>query len=312
MDIRIVVNTMLELFLILVLGYGVAKLGIIDSETNKKLSALVVNVSMPALIIASVADNVGTGNLREVLSYLLWGTVFYGVMLLLAWLFTRLMGTPKNQRGTYQFMLIFSNCTFMGYPVMESIFGTEAIFFTSIFNIPFNLLAFSYGILLISKDGEGEARFEAKKLINPGIIASVLALLIFAFGLELPRVFQKTCSIVGNLTTPLSMLVLGASLSTVPIREIVREIRIYPMTLFRLIVLPVITYLLMRLVTDNTMLIGIAALTAAMPVASMSVMLSNQYKGNTKLASIGVFISTLCSVGTIPLVVELFARMEGL
>lgn len=312
MDIRIVVNTMIELFLILVLGYGVAKLGIIDSETNKKLSALVVNVSMPALIIASVADNVGTGNLREVLSYLLWGTVFYGVMLLLAWLFTRLMGTPKNQRGTYQFMLIFSNCTFMGYPVMESIFGTEAIFFTSIFNIPFNLLAFSYGILLISKDGEGEARFEAKKLINPGIIASVLALLIFAFGLELPRVFQKTCSIVGNLTTPLSMLVLGASLSTVPIREIVREIRIYPMTLFRLIVLPVITYLLMRLVTDNTMLIGIAALTAAMPVASMSVMLSNQYKGNTKLASIGVFISTLCSVGTIPLVVELFARMEGL
>lgn len=312
MDIRIVVNTMLELFLILVLGYGVAKLGIIDSETNKKLSALVVNVSMPALIIASVADNVGTGNLREVLSYLLWGTVFYGVMLLLAWLFTRLMGTPKNQRGTYQFMLIFSNCTFMGYPVMESIFGTEAIFFTSIFNIPFNLLAFSYGILLISKDGEGEARFEEKKLINPGIIASVLALLIFAFGLELPQVFQKTCSIVGNLTTPLSMLVLGASLSVVPIREIVREIRIYPMTLFRLIVLPVITYLLMRLVTDNTMLIGIAALTAAMPVASMSVMLSNQYKGNTKLASIGVFISTLCSVGTIPLVVELFARMEGL
>lgn len=312
MDTQVVINTMIELFLVLLLGYGIAKLGMIDPETNKKLSALVVNVSMPALIVASVADNIGNGSLREVLAYLIYGAVFYGIMLLLAWLLTLLMGTPKNQRGTYQFMLIFSNCSFMGYPVMESIFGTEAIFLSSIFNIPFNLLAFSYGIMLISKDGEEAAQFDVKKLLNPGIIASLLALIIFALRLELPQVFRQTLSTVGSLTTPLSMLVLGASLAVVPIRDVFREIRVYPMTLIRLLILPLITYFLMQLVTDNVMLIGIGTMTAAMPVASMSVMLSNQYKGNTKLASIGVFISTLCSVVTIPVVAELFARLTKL
>lgn len=312
MDIQVVINTMIELFLILILGYGIAKLGMIDEVTNKKISALVVNVSMPALIIASVSENIGNGSVKEVILYLVWGSVFYGVMLGLAWVLTRLMGTREKQRGTYQFMLIFSNCTFMGYPVMESIFGTEAIFLSSIFNIPFNLLAFSYGIMLISKDGEEEARFELKKLINPGIIASVIAVFLFAIGWKLPSVICQTFSLVGNLTTPLSMLVLGASLSMVPVREIFREIRVYPMTILRLIILPLITYSLMSLVTDDIMLVGIATLTAAMPVASMSVMLSNQYKGNTKLASIGVFISTLCSVVSIPLVAEFFARFTGL
>lgn len=305
MDITVVINTMIELFLLLLLGYGIAKFGMIDGEMNRKLSALVVNVSMPALIIASVADNIGKGTLKEVLSYLVWGIAFYGIALGLAWLFTRAMRTPEQQRGTYQFMLIFSNCSFMGYPIMESIFGTEAIFLNSIFNLPFNLLAFSYGIMLISRDGEGKAAFDAKKLLNPGILASILALIIFAMHIRIPQVLRQTFGLVGNLTTPLSMLVLGASLSAVPMKEIFQEVRVYPMTMLRLVVLPIITCFLIKQVTSDSMLIGIATMTAAMPVASMSVMLSNQYHGNTKLASIGVFISTLCSVVTIPLIAEL-------
>lgn len=305
MDIMVVINTMIELFLVLLLGCGIAKLGIIDEKTNQKLSSLVVTVSQPALIIASVADNVGKGSLKEVLEYFGYGIIFYGVMMGLAWILTRIMGTKAGQRGTYQFMLIFSNCTFMGFPIMESIFGTEAIFLSSIFNLPFNLLAFSYGIMLISKDSEAAVRFDVKKLLNPGIVASILALLIFAFHMTMPQVIRQTFAVVGNLTTPLSMLVLGASLSVVPIRDIFQEVRVYPMTVFRLIIIPVITYLLMSLATDNDMLIGIGTMTAAMPVASMTVMLSNQYQGKTKLASIGVFITTMCSVITIPLVAKL-------
>ncbi len=312
MDIRVVINTMIELFLQLVLGYGLARLGMIDEEMNQKLSALVVKVSMPALIVASVADKIGKGSLTEVLGFLLWGFLFYGAMIGLAWLITRAMGTPVGQRGTYQFMLIFSNCTFMGYPVMEAIFGTEAIFLNSIFNLPFNLIAFSYGILLISRDGEQKAGFEAKKLLNPGIVAAILALLIFGLSIPLPRVLSQTLASVGNLTTPLSMLVLGAALAAVPLKEVFREGRIYLMTGFRLVLLPILTFLFMRLVTDQAMLIGIAVMTAAMPVASVSVMLSNQYRGNTRLASIGVFISTVCSVITIPLVAFLYERLMKL
>lgn len=305
MDIMVVINTMIELFLVLLLGYGIAKIGMIDENTNQKLSALVVTVSQPALIIASVADNIGKGSIREVFVFFAFGIVFYGVWIGLAWIFTRMMGTDKSQRGTYQFMLIFSNCTFMGFPIMESIFGTEAIFLSSIFNLPFHLLAFSYGMMLISRDGNADAKFQWNKLLNPGIIASILALLLFILHVSLPQVLRQTCSVVGSLTTPLSMLVLGASLSLVPVKDIFRESRIYLMTIFRLIVIPVITYLLLQLMTENRMLIGIGTMTAAMPVASMTVMLSNQYHGKTKLASIGVFITTVCSIISIPLVAKL-------
>lgn len=309
MDMMVVVNTMVELFLLLILGYGLAKKGMIDSKTNGKLSGLVVHVSLPALILASVFENMDKGSLSEVFHFFLAGLGFYAVMIGFAWVLTRLSRTPKEQRGIYQFMLIFSNCAFMGYPIMEALYGTKAIFLSAIFNLPFNLLAFSYGIILISDGTEQTSGFEPKKLLSPGIIASVLALVIFAVRLHVPQVMEQTLNIEGTLTTPLSMLVLGASLAEVPLREVFREGRIYWMSFLRLIVLPMITYFLIKLITTDSLLIGVATMTAAMPVASLAVMLSSQYKGNVRLASVGVFISTALSVVTIPAIGWLITKI---
>lgn len=309
MDIMVVVDTMVELFLLLILGYGLAKKGMIDPKTNGKLSALVVHVSLPALILASVFENMDKGSLSEVLEFFLAGLGFYVVMIVLSRILIWLSRIPKEQRGTYQFMLIFSNCAFMGYPIMEALYGTKAIFLSSIFNLPFNLLAFSYGIILISGKGEQTARFNPKKLLSPGIIASLLALVIFAVRIRVPQVVEQTLDIVGTLTTPLSMLVLGASLAEVPLKEVFQERRIYWMSFLRLIVLPVITYFLIKLVTSDPLLIGVATMSAAMPVASLAVMLSNQYEGNTRLTSVGVFISTALSVVTIPVIGWLLSKL---
>ncbi len=309
MDIMVVVNTMVELFLLLILGYGLAKKGMIDPKTNGKLSALVVHVSLPALILASVFENMDKGSLSEVFHFFLAGLGFYAVMIGLAWVLTRLSRVPKEQRGTCQFMLIFSNCAFMGYPIMEALYGTKAIFLSAIFNLPFNLLAFSYGIILISGNEERTAGFNPKNLLSPGIMASILALVFFAVRFHVPQVVEQTLDVVGTLTTPLSMLVLGASLAEIPLKEVFREGRIYWMSVLRLIVLPVITYFLIKLVTADPLLIGVATMTAAMPVASLAVMLSNQYKGNTRLTSVGVFISTALSVVTIPVIGWLLSRL---
>lgn len=302
MDTMVVLNTMIKLFLILILGYLITKIGIINQDTNKTMSSLVVNVSLPAIIIASVCNQVGQGSLKEVMNFFLLGIVVYLLLPIIAYTCCKLLGIPKQQMGTYQYMLIFTNCSFMGYPVLAAIFGNKAIFLSSIFNLPFNLLAFTYGILLISKDGEKNASFEWKKLLNPGIIASFLALAIYGLDIQIPTVVADTCNLVGGLTTPLSMIVLGASLAEVPIKEIFGEKKIYPMVFLRLIGIPIIFYVCLKTIIHNSMLLGIATMTLAMPVASMSVMLSHQYDGNTKLASIGVFITTLCSVISIPFI----------
>jgi hypothetical protein len=204
--------------------------------------------------------------------------------------------------GTYQFMIIFSNCSFMGYPIAGAVLGSDSIFYMSIFNIPFNILAFSYGIFLLSHGGENAAKFNPKKLINPGIIASVLAVIIYAAHISFPDFLCSTFESVGGLTTPLSMLVLGISLAQLPVNELFNEIRLYPVALIRLVVLPVLTCFIVKLFTADSMLIGTAVVTAAMPVASMTVMLSTLYGGNVKLASVGVFITTVLSVISVPLV----------
>ena len=193
----------------------------------------------------------------------------------------------------------------MGYPVLAAAFGNEAVFLTSIFNMPFNLVAFSYGIYLLAKENKDGTGFDAKKLINPGVISAILAIVIYGAGIRFPKVIVDGTGMIGDITTPISMLVLGISLAQVPVRELFNEIRIYPMTVIRLIILPLITFLVLSIFTNDAMLLGIATMTAAMPVASMSVMLTNQYGGNEKLAAVGVFISTVCSVATIPLMLWL-------
>lgn len=300
MSTEVVWNVMLELVIIMILGYCLAKFKLLDKTFSDKLSWLVVNISMPMLIIASVMGK--EGKLSDVLVYLLYGTAFYALSMIIAFLCCKLLFVKKKNMGTYQFMLIFSNCSFMGYPIAGAVLGTDSVFYMSIFNIPFNILAFSYGIFLLSHGGENETKFNPKKLINPGIIASVLAVVIYAAHISFPEFICSTFDSVGGLTTPLSMLVLGISLAQLPTNELFNEIRLYPVALIRLVVLPVLTCFAVRLFTTDSMLIGVAAVTAAMPVASMTVMLSTLYGGNVKLASVGVFITTVLSVISVPLV----------
>lgn len=296
----VVFEVMLQLFIVLVIGYLLTKKDVLNADTGRRISALVVNVTMPLLIISAVAENLENGSLKEVLGVFFLGIASYIIFPLVAWCLAKAMKAPIGEQGTYQFMLIFSNCTFMGYPVLNAIFGSEAIFLSSIYNMPFNLVAFSYGIYLLSKDGGAKASFDWKKCLNPGVISAIIGFIIYALQIELPRFVLDTCSMVGDMTTPLSMIVLGVSLAQIPLKEVFTDVRIYVMTAFRLLGIPVLTYLLLKGFIHDEMILGVAVMTQAMPVASMSVMLSNQYGGNVKLASVGVFVSTLLSVVTIP------------
>ncbi|MGN0367423.1 MAG: AEC family transporter [Wujia sp.] len=300
MSVEVVLNVMLELFIIMAIGYTLAKLGCLDKTTSDKLSWMVVNLSMPLLIIASVFGK--EGNLADVMDYLLYGCVFYLCSMLIAYLCCKLLFVRKKNMGTYQFILIFTNCSFMGYPVMEAVLGPDSVFYMSIFNLPFNILAFSYGIWLLSRGSENQGGFSPKKMLNAGIVSSILAIIIYANGIQFPKFIENTCSSVGGLTTPLSMLVLGITLAQLPVKELFNEIRLYPISAIRLVGLPVLTAVIVRMFTQDPMLIGVAVGTAAMPAASMSVMLTTLYGGNVKLASVGVFITTVCSVISIPLV----------
>ena len=300
-----IVITMCKLLFAMVIGYYLFKKKILTREVNTKLSAAVVQITCPCIILNSISTVSRDGS-GIVLKLFLSGIIMYAIFVLAAFPLTKLMRVPAHLRGTYMCMFIFSNNVFMGYPVVQALFGDSAIFYITIFNMPFNILFFSLALNYFKKDAAIESgTYEKEKLnirnfINNGIIASVAALVIYFANIPMPEIFYACVGFIGNITTPLSMIIIGASMAAASLKEIKTEKGIWPMLPIRLGVMPLIVWLFMHVVTDNATIISICTIGAGMPVASLVAMGSAAYPRQGKAASIGVAVSTIVSLVTIP------------
>ena len=295
-----IVTTMCKLLIAMLIGFYLFKKNILTKEVNAKLSSMIVQITCPCIILNSLST-VSHDDTGMVLKLFLAGVVMYVIFPIMAWIITKIMRVPAHLRGTYMCMLIFSNNSFMGYPVVQALYGDSAIFYITIFNMPFSILFFSMGLHLLKKDAAiASGNFVKEKLnlrsfINNGIIASVASLVIF----------YACVGFVGNITTPLSMIIIGASMAAASLGDIKKEKAIWPMLPIRLAVMPVIVWLFMHLVTKDVTLINICTIGAGMPVASLVAMGAAPYPRQSRSASIGVAISTIVSLVTIPIMAVL-------
>ncbi|NLL39869.1 MAG: AEC family transporter [Clostridiales bacterium] len=305
MNISEIISQMAVLFIILAIGYCLNKLKILDSNSNKLLTKLVLNIAMPCTIIYSVLSRKNGVSGRDTAFFMLMILLTFAIAFVLVIPLPRLLRNQKEDSGLYRYLTVFGNVGFMGFPVAMSVFGEESAFYVALFNIPFSLLAFSVGIMMISGSG-GE--INPRLFINPSLIASVLAILIFFFKIPIPVIITKTAGQLGQLTTPVAMLVIGSTLAAIPPSEVFRQWRLYPVSFVKLIVVPLITWLVLRILIDDPLMLGVLVVLAGMPTATSATMICMEYGGNEKLASKGVFITTLFSMITIPLlVIMLFA-----
>ncbi len=301
-DISIIGTRMLMLFAIMMIGFIANKAGIIDEYANKKFSSLVVNITAPAMILASSEGAASLGSKKDALLVLLVAVSMYAFLGLMSLTVRRLFRIPAGEEGVYRFMIVFGNNAFMGFPVVQAIFGDNALFYAAIFNIPNNILAYSYGVYLLTKHrGEG-GNFRWQNMVNPGVVSAVLTLLLFLLGLSLPSFAITTLDCVGNITTPLAMIVIGASLANVPLKSVLKDVKIYLFSLYKMILLPALIWSVARLLIKNPVVLGVLVIISAMPCATIAVMLSTEYGGDAKTASRYVFVSTVLSVITIPIV----------
>ncbi|UEL48117.1 AEC family transporter [Terrisporobacter hibernicus] len=301
MDIGVIVNQMLVLFIVMIIGYITNKKNILDVNVNKKISSLLLNITAPALILSSVVNRDKAGDPKLVLDIAVLAIILYAILPFLGIVLAKILKVPKEDENLYQFMTIFSNVGFVGFPVIESIFGSEAVFFAAIINLVFNVFCYSYGIYLISESNK--LSFDIKTLINPGIIVSIIAIIIYITNIEVPLVIKETTSMIGGITTPLAMMLIGSSLGEIPIKEVFLEKRLYPYTFIKQIIMPIIFFLILKPFVTNELILGIIIIVSAMPVATITIMFCNEYEGNISLASKTIFITTLCSVVTIPALV---------
>lgn len=289
----------LVLFMLMAVGFAAGKARILAEAGGKDISKLLVNFILPALIVSSM-QRPFTAELRD-LAFGMLGVSFlaYGLAFPLAWILVRAIGAKGAERGAHGFGAIFSNCAFMGFPVVEAIFGKEAIFAASVANIPFQLLAFSVGPFILARAAGGRARIGVWSFVTPAAVASIVGFALFVGGVALPLPIARSLSLLGDTTTPLSMILIGSIVSRMDFKKAVGHPRLYATSLYRLALFPLALYGLLFSLGLRGLLLSLPVVLAAMPIAANSAILAEAYGGDAETASSLVLVSTLFSLLTI-------------
>lgn len=301
MYVEILIKKLLVLLIPIIIGYYCRKINLFHERANIAFSKLMTEVSMPCLIFFSIAAQENVGSKYDSLIILALAFVSLGAFIIVAIFSDKLYGANKDEIGIIKFITVFNNCSFMGLPILVAVLNKVGVFYIAIFNIANSLLVFTIGLYYIGLSAKNMARFSFKMLINSGNIATIIALLLYYLDIKPFSIISETTNMLGSMTTPLSMIVLGVSLSEMNIKEIITEYKLYIFAIVKMLIMP--TLLLFGLkfagLNNHNLLLGIS-LISAMPGASITVTLANQYDCNPHLASKYMFISTILSLITIP------------
>ena len=313
MDVFVIFGQMLVLFSMMLLGYFVYRIGWVTDDTSARLSKLVVNIFNPVLVINGVLLRSGGADVGKIGSNLLLVVLYFVILFFFSYIMVFLLRPKRETKSIYRLMTIFSNLGFMGIPVVKSIYGNDAVIYVAFYILGYNLLVYTYGMVLTQraareKNGEeqkntgGGIKESLLHMINPGVIASVAAILIFAADLKLPSYVNTFCDYVGNATIPLSMMLIGVSIAQVDIKKMFGDVRIYLFIAVRMILLPVLVIFVMRNIAIDAVVFGVFIIEFGMPVGSIITLMAKESGADAEYCTKGTVLSTLASIVTIPLV----------
>ncbi|MDF2545717.1 MAG: hypothetical protein K0R93_615 [Anaerosolibacter sp.] len=307
-------NQILVLFLLLIIGYICKKLRIISNDMNRDISNFITSIALPCLIIVTLSSFefseetlVKSGKLFMIS----WGV--YALSIAISYIVPKLIKAEGTSRDIFQFMMVFSNVGFMGYPVVNAVFGETGVFYTALYNLPFNMVIWSFGVAVLSRPSmkqnklalDERGSIQIKQLINPGLIAVFIGFTMFLTSTRLPGPVHQAFKMVGDVTTPMAMVFIGSILADIHIKEIFSNTKVFIVSAVRLVVLPILVLLILKMFDLDEIMTGIPVLIAAMPVAANCAIMATRYENDYHLASQAIFISTMLSMITIPLIVTL-------
>lgn len=298
-----VFRQMLIFLCLMLLGIYARRKGMLDEHNQKQISSLVVNIAYPAIILSGVS---GDGVRMEGEELIFAFCVAIAVLLTavaLGQIVPHILGYERKYHGIVNTMVVFTNIGFMGMPMIHGIYGADALIYMTVFLIPFNVLFYSYAIQNMQPEGEEKKRFRLRDLMNVGMGACVLSIIIYFSGIRLPYVLNTTIQMVGGLTAPLAMMLIGASLPDIPWKSLITNGRLIAFVLLKMLVFPTLVLLALGQFVHHQVLLAVALCALATPSGNMLAMLAAIYnKDSFLLATEGISLTTAVSVITMPLV----------
>lgn len=302
MDVSVLIPKMIVFVVLMVIGYLCAKTNFAGREFTKDASKMVINVFMTATIINSVLVSDARLSGGELLQVMLVLCMSVGVCWVLAAISCRLVGLG-DKAPLFELLIAVMNNMFIALPVVETLFGSQAVFYCSLSCIPFNILLYTFGIYRL-QGGEGKGSVRLRDIFSVPLLATLAALVIFLLQPPVPPVLKELASTMSAATMPLSMIVIGSSLGSVSLLDAFKKGKLYLMCVLRLLLCPLLVWLLAGLITDDLMLRVTATIIAAAPSGVVVSVLAIQYDRDAVFTSEGVLLSTVFSMLTIPLIVS--------
>ncbi|WP_434309302.1 AEC family transporter [Hominifimenecus sp. rT4P-3] len=308
MDYGIVWTNLLILFALIGVGYVAGRFRVVSQDASKDLSSLLMKITLPATIFASFIRSYEPKLLKDAGIILGLGFFFFLLSALLSALLVKPFRVAEGNRGVWMLTSTFSNTGFMGFPIVLALLGEEGLFLACIMNLSFNVLVFSLGIKMICLDSDRKGSIQWKKILISNInISIVLGLFFFLTQISLPAPVMSVINHFGGVTTPLSMFLIGLSLAKGKIGDLFRGKDAFTATFLRLIAMPLVAWLLMRLMPfgEGSFIPGVVLVILAMPAPSVVLILAESYDGNSEMAGRMIFLSSLLCIVTIPLMLLL-------
>ena len=298
-------NTIATLFLLLASGFISRKIGFIDETSTKKLSDLIVKIGQPFLIISSLISlEYSPENLRKGLSVLALSIFLHIIMAALAFIFSRGFRS-LDERKISEFAMVFTNCGFIGFPIIDSLYGSEGLFCGAFYLIGFHIFTWTWGIFILSK-GRSDIKLTSRKVfVNFGTVPSLIGFVLFLLPFRMPDFLVGFSSYLSGLCTPVAMLITGALLATRDLRRIFTSAGNYLVCFCKLVVIPATVAVILRLCGLGSFYVIFGTVMAAMPSAAVVTMFCEMYDLDSGYASELVGISSLFSVATLPVIVAL-------
>ncbi len=287
-----VLKQMTMIAVLAAIGFFLQKKKVLDKNSTPVISRIVVDICNPALIVSTILTGNITVTHEEFLKGVGVSAGVYLLFILVGYIIPHLIRVPKDERKFYTIMSIYGNVGFLGIPVAKAILPENAMLYVIICNVFYCLLFYTHGVTVLSS---GKEKMNPKKLLSPGVLMSILALIIFWFDLKLPEIVVRTVDYIGCPTVFLSMILLGASVAR---SNIIKEMKSIPLWLYiavRMVLVPVATVLVLKGIGAPEDMVRTFCLMCAVPVGNLPMIQAEKTGERTDVLSRGIIVTTVFS-----------------
>jgi|GEM_PF-409483 len=313
MDLSIILPQIIVLYILMVIGMIVNRVGVINDSVVSGITKIILYVTIPATIFASLKDSAAITN-QDAFEMAGLSLLTYALVFVLSFVVLVILFVHKPERPFYQYICIFGNIGFIGYPMVTAVIGSQGVLLAAIANIFYSVLLYTAGIYLMSQNGENDSKvaFQWKRMVNPGMIAAILCVLMFVFKIPLPGVLSETADLLGGATTPLAMLVVGASVNKIDFKSVIKNYRIIIISVVKMTAYPIGFAYLIKALGFTGLPAMVSVLLLGMPVATTSVITAMEFnRKNLAKASVATVLSTIMLIVTIPVLVFAVSIVTG-